>query len=161
MTLLEVVFVSAILGLFVLMVARALVMGFRAHQRTMDRSYHYRQGAVALSRLVREISVCILWVSPGVNTGISHPIADGDLIFMRTNETYSRGAGPPHEVRYWRDVNTQELIRKDSTLPGGKKAVVGQVLDFSVEPVAGSVKVSLTIKNNGVPLVVVGQPIRM
>lgn len=161
MTLLEVVFVSALLGLFVLMVARALVMGFRAHQRTMDRSYHYRQGAVALSRLVREISVCILWVNPGVNSGISHPLADGDLIFMRTNEAYSRGSGPPQEVRYWRDATTKELIRKDPSLPGGKKAVVGDVLDFTVEPVAGSVKVSLSVKNNGVPLIVVGQPIRM
>lgn len=163
LTLLEVVFVSGLLGLFVLMVARALVMGFRAHQRTMDRSYAYRRGSVAMSRILREISVCGHWTAPLPGTLVVHPVADGDLVWERTTPGYSPAGdiGQLKPVRYWRDPAKSELIRKDTNLPGGSRVEAKDVTDFTVEVLPGIVKVTLEVKNNAVPLVIVGNTISM
>lgn len=163
MTLLEVVFVSGLLGLFVLMVARALVMGFRAHQRTMDRSFAYRRGSVAMSRILREISSCAHWTTPPVGTAVVQPLADGDLVWERTTPGYSPAGNLAQlkPVRYWRNALTKELVRKDSNLPGGQRVEAKDVKDFTVEVMPGMVKVTLTIENNQVPLVIVGNPISM
>ena len=163
MTLLEVVFVSGVLGLFVMMVGRALVMGFRAHQRTMDRSFAYRRGSVAMSRILREISSCGRWTAPAIGSGVVHPLADGDLIWARTTAGYSPAGDITQlkPVRYWRNAATSELIRKDPNLPGGTRAEAKDVTDFTVEVLPGVVKVTLAIKNNAVPLVIVGNTISM
>jgi len=163
MTLLEVVFVSGLLGLFVLMVARALVMGFRAHQRTMDRSFAYRRASVVMSRILREISSCAHWTTPPVGMAVVQPLADGDLVWERTTAGYSPAGDITQlkPVRYWRNALTDELIRKDTNLPGGMRVEAKDVKNFTVEVMPGMVKVTMTIKNNGVPLVVVGNPISM
>lgn len=163
MTLLEVVFVSGLLGLFVLMVARALVMGFRAHQRTMDRSYAYRRGSVAMSRMLREISSCGHWTAPAIGAAVAHPLADGDLVWERTTPGYSPAGDVTQlkPVAYWRNAITSELVRKDTNLPGGSRVEAKDVTDFAVEVLPGVVKVTLTIKNNAVPLVIVGNTISM
>lgn len=163
MTLLEVVFVSGLLGLFVLMVARALVMGFRSHQRTMERSYAYRRGAVAMSRMLREISCCGSWANPPAGSLVVHPLADGQLAWRRTTAGYSPTGDVNllKSVSYWRNATTSELIRKDTNLPGGTRVEAKDVTDFAVEVMPGVVKVTLSIKNNAVPLVIVGNTITM
>jgi len=163
MTLLEVVFVCGLLGLFVLMVAQAILYGLRAHQRTMDRTYYYRQASVVLSRLMREISVGIKWGPPSGLYTIMNPVADGDLEFIRSTQNYSNTGllADGQKLRYWRNPSPKfELVRKD--VSGGTQRVVArQVTDFIVEPTVNNIKVTLIIKNNEAPLVAVGQAIKM
>ena len=162
MTLLEVVFVTGLMGLFVLMVSRALVMGFRAHKKTMERTAAQRQGAVAMSRMLRELSMGFRWNAPAIGSPTVHPTAPGQLSWQRT----VRGTGPSlglttKRVQYWLDVDSHELRKEDTTLGAGYRVVARDVVDFRVDVQTDRVKVALETKDNGVPLVVVGHPINM
>jgi len=163
MTLLEVMFVTGLLGLFMLMVSRALVMGFRAHKKTMERTAAYRQGSVAMSRMLRELTVCYQWVTPAIGSGVVQPTAPGAFSWNRTTkDTGSLLAyGSIKNVQYWRDVNQSELRALDPSLPAGYRVVARDVTDFRIEVQATEIKVTLDTKNNGVPLVIVGRPQQM
>lgn len=162
MTLLEVMFVTGLMGLFTLMVSRALVMGFRAHKKTMERTAAQRQGAVAMSRILRELAMCYRWNVPAIGSPTAHPNAPGQLSWQRT----SRNTGPSLgtstvNVQYWMDTNSHELRKQDPSLPAGYRTVARDVTDFRVDVLTDKVKVTLETKDNGVPLVVVGHPINM
>lgn len=164
MTLLEVVFVTGLLGLFVLMVSRALVMGFRAHRKTLERTAAQRQGALAMSEILREMAVCFAWTAPAVGSGLQHPTAPGQLTWRRT--TRETGSAipitlPTLPVEYWLDVNSHELRKTDANLAAGYRVVARDVTDFTVDVQTNKIKVTLSTKDNGVPLVVVGHPLRM
>lgn len=163
MTLLEVTFVTGLLGLFVLMVSRALVMGFRAHRKTMERTAAYRQGSVAMSRMLRELTVCYQWLAPAVGSGVVHPTAPGDFSWERTTKDTGSmiNYGATKTVQYWRDVARSELRARDTSLPSGYRVVAREVTDFRVEVQATEVKVTLDTKDNGIPLVIVGHPQQM
>ena len=163
MTLLEVTFVTGLLGLFVLMVSRALVMGFRAHTKTMTRTAAYRQGSLAMSRMLRELTVCYQWLTPAIGSGVIHPTAPGAFSWKRTTKDTGSLAlyGTTKDVQYWRDVNKSELRALDPSLPVGYRVVARDVTDFQVEVQATEIKVTLDTKDNGVPLVIVGHPQQM
>ncbi len=162
MTLLEVVFVTGLLGLFVLMVSRALVMGFRAHKKTMERTSAQREGAVAMSKILREIAICFDWNVPAVGSGLQHPTAQGQLNWRRnTRETGTSFLLDTQFVEYWLDVDSHELRKTDPQRAAGFRVVARAVTDFTVDVRTDKIVVTLTTKDNGVPLVVVGHPIRM
>ncbi len=162
MTLLEVMFVTGLLGLFTVMVSRALVMGFRAHRKTMERTAAQRQGSVAMSIILREIAVCFDWNVPAVGSGLQHPTAQGQLNWRRnTRDTGTSFTLPTELVEYWLDVDSQELRKTNPQAPAGFEVVARSVTDFSVDVRTDKIVVTLQTKDNGVPLVVVGHPIRM
>ena len=162
MTLLEVMFVTGLLGLFVLMVSRAMVMGFRAHRKTMERSAAQREGAVAMSKILREMAVCFDWGTPLVGSGVQHPTAPGQMTWQRTTrETGTSFSTPTQPVEYWLHTDSHELRKTDATMPAGYRVVTRGATDFSVDVRTDKIVVTLTTKDNGVPLVVVGHPIRM
>lgn len=162
MTLLEVVFVTGLLGLFVLMVSRALVMGFRAHRKTIERTAAQRQGALAMSEMLREMAVCFDWTAPAVGSGLQHPTAPGQMLWRRTTrETGTTILLPTQAVEYWLEVSRHELRKTAPDQPLGYRVVARDVTDFTVDVQTNRIKVTLTTKDNGVPLVVVGRPLRM
>ena len=161
MTLLEVMFVTGLLGLFVLMVSRALVMGFRAHRKTMERTAAYRQGSVAMSRMLRELSVGYRWTTPPIGSGVVHPTAPGVFAWERTTAATATNPAATKVVQYWLDVNSGELRTLDPLRTTGYKVVARSVTDFRVEVLPGEIKATLDTKDNGVPLVIVGHPQQM
>lgn len=154
LSLLEVLFVTALLGVFMTMVCRALVLGYRAHVRTIDKTFHYREATVAVSRMLREISTCNAWVAPP----IGGPAASG-MDFWRNNST-SATAPPPSgvHVQYTFDLPTRELREADPARVPPYKVVARDVESFSVLASPPNViKISVKIYGNNVPIVVSGQ----
>ncbi|MFN8609581.1 MAG: hypothetical protein U0931_18725 [Vulcanimicrobiota bacterium] len=154
MTFIEVLFVSSILALFMGLVGRAIVMGYRAHRKTVERTFATRQATVALSRMIREISTCYTWQAPPPGSPVKHPVAWGDVWWERT----APPGQPLAKVYYYLNTATQELWRRD---PAGKERVVARSIeDFTVQVDAlpSYVTVSLKVKDNAIPLQVVIHP---
>lgn len=156
MTVIEVLFVTSILALFMGMVGRAIVLGYRAHRKTMERTFATRQATLVLSRMDREISTCYDWQKPDIGT-TKHPTAWGDMWWNRTAPV----GQPLARVDYYLDPVKQELWRKD---PLGRARVVARSIeDFivQVDAIPSYVIVTLKVKDNAVPLVLVVHPLSM
>ena len=154
LSLLEVLFVTSLLGLFMTMVSRALVLGYRAHVVTLNKTFHYREATVAIARMLREISTCNTWVVPLVGG----PTASS-MNFYRNNSSSATTPLPCGvEVHYYHDGPTRELRLVDPLRASGYKVVARQVENFAVEAQTPNViKISVLIYGNNVPITVTGQ----
>jgi hypothetical protein len=154
LSLLEVLFVTSLLGLFMSMVARALVLGYRAHVVTLEKTFHYREATVAVARMLREVSTCNSWDMPPVGG----PPAN-TMHFWRNNSS-SASVPPPSgvEVEYVHDAASRELRLTDPSRAAGYKVVARQVENFTVQAEAPNViKIAVLIYGNNVPISVTAQ----
>ena len=153
MSLLEVLFVTALLGLFMTMVSRALILGYRAHVVTLEKTFHYREGTLAAARMLREISTCNGWELPLM--GNSGTI----MRFWRNNST-SASSGPSSGVlvEYTHDAASRELRLTDPLRTPPYKVVAREVDAFTVDTQTPNVvRISILIHGNNVPIVITGQ----
>ncbi|MBT9586924.1 hypothetical protein IV102_26520 [bacterium] len=154
LSLLEVLFVTSLLGLFMTMVSRALVLGYRAHVVTLEKTFHYREATVVISRILREVSTCNDWIAPPLGGA---PASNMDL--WRNNKN-SATTPPPSgvHVQYYHDAPSRELRLVDPLRASGYRVVARQVEKFTVEAQTPNViKISVLIYGNNVPITVTGQ----
>lgn len=136
------------------MVSRALVLGYRAHVVTLNKTFHYREATVVISKMLREISTCNAWIAPPLG---SPPAST--MHFWRNNKN-SASTPPPSgvEVNYFHDAPSRELRLVDPLRPSGYKVVAREVENFTVEAQTPNViKISVLIYGNNVPITVTGQ----
>lgn len=154
LSLLEVLFVTGILSLFMTMVCYALVLGYRAHLRTVDKTQHYREATIALSRITREISTCNAWIAPPIFS--NGPLA-GPLELWRNNSTNNGAPATGVHVKYTFDAPSGELRLDDPSRPMGHKVVARGIKDIQVDVQDPEIKISLLVKDMYVPIVIVAQ----
>ncbi len=165
-TLVEVLVVGGVLGLVLAMVGKALVMGYRVHKKSIDGTAHYREATLALSRMLREISTCVLWVEPPTGTGPFTPDVTNRMRFFRADETTGvalfSGPGPVgKEVAYWVDHTNHELRRLDPDHPWGYRVVVRDLDSFTVDVVDPNVTLVLKVRGNHQSLQITARAARM
>lgn len=134
--------VSAVLGLFLAMVGRAVVMAFRVHQATVRKTAAYRDATIAMARLFREISTCREWVNPPTGSGWLTPTTANKVFFYRNDANSFREDPvlyPWPKVQYWYDQPSHEIRRLDPQEASGYRTVAREVESFQVdvqEPIA-------------------------
>lgn len=153
----EVLFVTSLLGLFMYMVVRALMMGYRAHIVTIEKTARYRDATVALAKMVREISTANEIETPPLS---ALPATANRLTLWRNNATsYTTGLGSGVHVDYTYDPASKELRAEDLNRPPlNYRVVVRDVEGFTV--VVESIKhidIAIAVKGNNVPLNVTAQ----
>lgn len=161
LTLLEVLFVTSLLGLFMYMVVRALMMGYRAHILTIEKTARYRDATVAVARMVRELSTANTVYTPDFGGSWTTNNPDNRLHLAR-NDATSALAAPPNgtEVEYVYDAPSKELRFTDPSRTPPYRVVAREVDGFTVE--AKSLRIydiSIALKDNEIPITVTAQVI--
>ena len=167
MSLIEVLVVCGILGLFLGMVGDAVVSAYRAHVSTVDKSTNYRMAAIALARMSRELATCNTWKNPLPLGGPTFtPSVTNKMYFIRNDAT--TGANPypftriGTDVQYWLDVPTQEIRRLDPSTGGVRVAARGvRAFNVTVAPGTvntGNVSVAILVNDINTPLNITVQP---
>lgn len=154
------------MGLVLAMVGKALVMGYRVHQKSIDGTAHHREAVLALSRLLREVSTCVLWVEPPTGTGPFTPDVTNRMSFYRADETTGVAliSGPApvgKEVSYWVDNTNRELRRFDPSHPWGYRVVVRELETFTVDVVDPNVTLTIQVRGNNQALEITARAPRM
>lgn len=153
-TLIETMVVSAVLGLFLTMVGRALVMGMQAHTSTSRKTTAYRNATIAIARLVREISTCNRWDNPPTGSGPFTPTVQSKVVFRRNAQPAPGQAVGSTPVQYWLDVPSRELRTADTLRPSGYRVVARDVTRFQLDVQEPTVIVRTEIYGLDAPIVV-------